>query len=92
MQLILPHCCSSPTKSGQKLKKTQDPGARSLCIGYGMVMLIDLLLKYCFCKEPRATSTRMSPPTMVWVLSHQLRKFLIVGSYGGIFSTEAPPL
>jgi hypothetical protein len=57
-----------------------------------MVMLVDLLLKYCFHKEPRTTSTRMSIPTMVWVLSHQLRKLLIAGSYGGIFSTEAPPL
>jgi hypothetical protein len=61
---------------GKETETTQDPGARSSCIGHGVVMLIDMLLKSCFHKKPKNTSTRMSSPTMNWVLSHQLRKFL----------------
>ena len=61
---------------GKETETTQVLGSRSSCIGHGVVMLIDMLLKSCFHKEHKTTTTRVSPPTMNWVLSHQLRKFL----------------
>jgi hypothetical protein len=60
---------------GKETETTQDPGSRSSCIGHGVVMLIDMLLKSSFYKDPKTTTTRMSPPTMNWLLSNQLRKF-----------------
>jgi hypothetical protein len=85
IQLILPHCCSSPNVVRTGTQAGQEAGADAAA------MEACYILACCFLIEPKTTSPGMAPPTMgPSPLDHQWRKCPTAGSPGGTSPTEAP--
>ena len=95
--LTVPYHSSSPreVRAGPQ-GKNREAGAMERG-PYLITGLLSTAYSACFLIEPRATSPRVAPPTVDWVLQHQsLSKGFpptglpTVRSHGGIFSIEVP--
>jgi hypothetical protein len=64
IQLTLPHCCSSPRKSGLELKQVRKQEQMHKPWRYVTYWLASPPCSACFLIEHRTTSPGMAPPTM----------------------------
>lgn len=93
-KLVFLHGSSSSNEGKTITQAVQGPGARSENRSHARVLFTGLFLmacSACYLVETRTTSPGIVPPIMGWALPHQSRrKWLTIGSYGGISSIQVP--